>query len=67
MPKPIAAFACETCQKIHVNEDDAAMCEKRHGDAVVTEILYEPGKYYPESVKVTITHASGETKTISYY
>lgn len=67
MPKQIQAFTCDTCQKIHPTEEDATLCEKRHGDAVVTEIIYEPGKCYPECVKVTTTHANGETKTISYY
>lgn len=67
MPKPIEAFTCDVCQKIHLTEEDAATCEKRHGDAVVTELLYESGKVYPESVKVTITHSSGETKVISYF
>lgn len=67
MPKPISAFTCEICMKIHATEEDAAVCEKRHGDAVVTEFIYEPGKCYPEGVKVTVTHANGEKKTLSFF
>lgn len=35
---PIKLFACEICEEIYQNEEDARKCEKRHEEADAMDV-----------------------------
>ena len=47
----ITQYQCEICNKIHSDDQGAAMCEQNHmSDGIIEGYIYREGVSYPKSV-----------------
>jgi hypothetical protein len=67
MPKEINGFQCEMCRFVHVTEDSAIACEKKHGRDFAYKLEFTHGKAGPESIECTWTKPDGEKYSRNYY